>query len=172
MCSTAKVRLAPQRRRGVTDRLWDAGDLGKPVRVRREGRKSGIRFGSSYGCERLHRAWPFCTMRLVVALVSRQRNQVLSGTLRVSNRPEAIFHKTGRRCLDCCLALDVLAEGNSKVATIPKPPTNPQVSRANGPKKQTATQSANTPRRVGQRKQNTGHRGEELHAATMRLGVA
>ena len=46
----------------------------------------------------------------VVALVSEQRNQVLSGALRISIRPETIFHKTGWRCLDCCLALDVEAQ--------------------------------------------------------------
>ena len=66
-----------------------------------------LRLVSSYGCERLHRAWRFCSMRPVVAIISKQRTQVLSGALRVSIRPETIFHKTGRRCLDCCFALDV-----------------------------------------------------------------
>jgi hypothetical protein len=56
-------------------------------------------------------------MRPVVALVSKQRNQVQTGTLRVSIRSETIFHKAGRRCLDCCFTLHVLdIERNSKVA--------------------------------------------------------
>jgi hypothetical protein len=47
------------------------------------------------------------SMGPVVALVSKQRTQVLSGALRVSIWPETIFHKTGRRFRDRFLALDV-----------------------------------------------------------------
>lgn len=45
----------------------------------------------------------------------KQRNQVLPEVLRISIQPKTTFHKTGRRGLDCCLALDVLAQ-NSKLA--------------------------------------------------------
>ena len=41
--------------------------------------------------------------------------QVLPEILRASIQPKATFHKTGRRGLDCCIALDILAE-ISKVA--------------------------------------------------------
>ncbi len=77
-------------------------------------------FGLGSGYERLHRGWRFGTMRPVVVLVSKQRTQVLSGAVRVSIQPEATFHKTGRRGLDCCLALDILAKRNPKVAHYPE----------------------------------------------------
>jgi hypothetical protein len=46
-------------------------------------------------------------MRLVVALVSKERAQVMADALRVSIRRETIFCKNGWRCLGCGLALDV-----------------------------------------------------------------
>src|SRR5271170_1622276 len=57
--------------------------------------------------ERVHRVWRLCGMGPVVALVSKQRTQVLWAALRVSIQPETIFHKTGRGFLDWFLALDV-----------------------------------------------------------------
>jgi len=65
---------------------------------------------SSYVCERISRAWHFDTMRPVVVLFAKQRNQVLPEILRVSIQPKTTFHKTGRRGLDCCVTLDILAE--------------------------------------------------------------
>jgi hypothetical protein len=49
-------------------------------------------------------------MRPLVVLFAKQRNQVLREILRVSIQPKTTFHKTGRRCLDCCITLDILAE--------------------------------------------------------------
>jgi hypothetical protein len=82
------------------------------------GRKSGVRLGNSYVCERICRVWYFGTMRPVVVLFAKQRTQVLPEVLRISIQPKNTFHKTGRRGLDCCLALDILDQ-NYKVAHYP-----------------------------------------------------
>jgi len=55
-------------------------------------------------------------MRLVVARLSEQHNQILSGVLRASIWPKTIVHKTGWRRYDCAPTLVVLVEGIIKVA--------------------------------------------------------
>ena len=49
-------------------------------------------------------------MRPVVVLFAKQRTQILPEDLRISIQPKTTFHKTGRRGLDCCRALDVLGK--------------------------------------------------------------
>ena len=49
-------------------------------------------------------------MRPMVVLFAKHGNQALPETLRVSIQLKTTFHKTRRRDLDCCVALDILAE--------------------------------------------------------------
>jgi hypothetical protein len=119
------LRRGRQTIRRVTARLPKVFKIPEPVRncQRRVKKGSGLSFrrgwrtGIPESCEneRICRAWHFGAVRYVVVIFAKQRIQVLPEALRISIQPETTFHKTGRRGLDCCLALDVLAE-NSKLA--------------------------------------------------------